>query len=349
MGTLAGVIPVGGSGGGRRDRCPTSTRQVSSRPWSKCSSRGSSRALDRRALFHDRAQGAGLEALEQVPHSDHFGAPARPVTHVTEAAGTSRPPCGRRTQSRDVLPSGLRENNRSRAIAAVSGIAAAALVVAGLASGGAQQRQGSVSAQGPRTGSHSGPGGRAGSPAGLSPGPAGASGTLAASSGPSGARHAFLTGQTAHTGTGQPDPSGIERTAARRDGRGAARDDRHVGSVARNAPERAHERWDGRRHELPVPHICDAEQSDGTGRRCRRQHSDNCGQCCHHRQSSRQRRSDHRARDRRAGDRRTRRRNDRRTRRRRSVRHRSRPEPQLNNGLTTRDGARVVAASRPQD
>ena len=42
-------------------------------------SREFARTLDRRALFPDRAYGTGLEELEQVPHSHHFGGRRDPV------------------------------------------------------------------------------------------------------------------------------------------------------------------------------------------------------------------------------------------------------------------------------
>jgi len=169
-------------------------------------SREFERAHDRQALLHDRTQGTGLQELEQVLLSDHCGGQRDRSPHVTQVAETPPAEAWSDNAVLTVLPSGLRENNRHRAIAAVSGIAAAALVVAGLASGGAQQRQGEVSAQGPRTGSHPLPGGRSGSPAGLSPGPAGAGGALAAS-GSSGAPHAFLTGALARAGQSGPPPA----------------------------------------------------------------------------------------------------------------------------------------------
>jgi len=139
-------------------------------------SREFERAHDRQALLHDRTQGTGLQELEQVLLSDHFGGQRDRSPHVTQVAAT--PPAAPWPDNAvlTMLPSGLRENNRHRSIAAVSGVAAAALVVAGLASGGAHQRQGEVSAQGPRTGS-------------------------------SGAPHAFLTGALARAGQSGPPPA----------------------------------------------------------------------------------------------------------------------------------------------
>jgi len=139
-------------------------------------SREFERARDRQALLRDRTQGTGLQELEQVLLSDHCGGQRDRSPHVTQVAETPPAEAWSDNAVLTVLPSGLRENNRHRAIAAVSGIAAAALVVAGLASGGAHQRQGEVSAQGPRTGS-------------------------------SGAPHAFLTGALARAGQSGPPPA----------------------------------------------------------------------------------------------------------------------------------------------
>ena len=194
-------------------------KAVSPPPWSKCSLGGVRGGLDRRALFHDRAQGTRPEALEQVPHSDRFGGLCYRSPHVTEAAGTSQ---AARAGERGVESSAVRAagENRSRVVAAVSGVAAAALVVAGLASGGAQQRQGtcrlSARARAPirHRGAASAPR-RGRRQARLAP--AGSSRHRQARA----VRDVLLTGQPAHTGTGQPNPSGTERTVTRRDGRGS--------------------------------------------------------------------------------------------------------------------------------
>ncbi len=172
----------------------------------------------RRALLGDRARGAGLPAFEQVLLLDRLRRRARPVASCDADGGVTVrcPVAGERGPDRaavhaavlpSALPSVLRESNRHRAIAAVSGIAAAALVVAGLASGGAPHGQGGLSAQGPRAGAHPPVGSHSGSQAGLSPGAGGAGGTLAASSGSSGSPHALLTGQLTRTGQSGPSPA----------------------------------------------------------------------------------------------------------------------------------------------
>ena len=305
-------------------------------------SREFERARDRQALLHDRTQGTGLQELEQVLLSDHCGGQRDRSPHVTQVAETPPAEVWSDNAVSTVLPSGLRENNRHRAIAAVSGIAAAALVVAGLASGGAQQRRGTCRLKARAPAPICWQGAVSGSPAGLSPGPADAGGTLAA---------VGLERAVAHVlrSTG---PGWAERTPTRRDGRGSSRDDRHVGPIAhsariaRIAAERAHGLRDGRCHGLDVSDASGgsgAPWCDGTGCRRGRQHGDNGGHCCHHcHQPSRQRCPGRRARDRCAP-----RRNDRRSRWRRSDRHRSHTRSQCNNGMTTRDDGCVVVSCWP--
>ncbi len=220
--------------------------------------------------------------------------------HVTEAAGTSQAALWPENAVSRVLPSGLRENNRSRAVAAVEWHR-------GSSAGRRRARLGwCAAAAGERVGSrpaHRLPFGT-GRPRRLPGGAVAWPGWCRRD-----ARGIVRLercaprvpdGTAGPHGDGTADPSGTERTATRCDGRGSARDDRHVGPIARSAPDGAHWRRYGRRHELPVPHTSGAEQSDGTGRRRGRQHSDNGGQCCHHRQPCRQRCSDRRAGDRRA-------------------------------------------------
>lgn len=93
---------------------------------------------------------AAVTRLEQVFLSREFedARDERVLHSVTQAAGELPP--ARRLEDAVVamLPTVPRESTRHRAIAAASGVAAAALVVAGLASRSAQQRRGDISAQG---------------------------------------------------------------------------------------------------------------------------------------------------------------------------------------------------------
>ena len=157
------------------------------------------------------ALGAGPPAFEHVLLSDRLRRQRDPSPRVTQTATSPSvalwPESAALTGLPSVLPSVLRESNRHRAIAAVSGIAAAAMVVAGLASGGAPHTQGGLSAQGQRAGAHPPARSHSGSQAGLSPGSGGAGGTLAVSSGSSGSPHALLTGQLAQAGQSGPPPA----------------------------------------------------------------------------------------------------------------------------------------------
>ena len=199
-------------------------------------SREFARTLDRRALFHDRAQGTGLEELEQVPHSDHFGGRRDRSPHVTEAAGTSQAALWPENAVSRVLPSGLRENNRAprhcrgqRRRGSSAGRRRARLRWCAAAAG---ERVGSRPAhrlpfgtEGPRRlsgGAVAWPGWRRRDARGV------VRLERCATRVPDGTAGAH--------GDGTADPSGTERTATRRDGRGSARDDRHVGPIARSAP-----------------------------------------------------------------------------------------------------------------
>jgi hypothetical protein len=171
-------------------------------------------ARDGRVLLENRTEDVDVQELAEISISEQFGRPRHRSRSVTQAAEDLPP--ARRLEDAVVamLPTVPRESTRHRAIAAASGVAAAALVVAGLASGSAQQRRGDISAQGSgasvegtRARSHPLPVGGSSSPSALSPGRAGASATQAASSGPSGAPPAFLTAAAAEAGHHGPPPA----------------------------------------------------------------------------------------------------------------------------------------------
>ncbi len=147
-------------------------------------------------------QTGAVTSLEQVFLSEQFGR-----SHLTRADEVPPAVLWPDNAVLTALTSVLRESNRHRAIAAVSGIAAAAMVVAGLASGGAQHVRGVVSAEAPRTGPRPFPGSGSGPSSGLSTVPMVAGGTLATSSGPAGTPPLFLTGVRAPTGQGGPPPA----------------------------------------------------------------------------------------------------------------------------------------------
>ncbi len=84
-------------------------------------------------VLHSARDGRPLTLVSPLPTGDPVGV-AMPAENAGVAPIDGRP----------------RERNRYRAVAAVSGIAAAALVVAGVTSGTVQRRPSQVSAQGPR-------------------------------------------------------------------------------------------------------------------------------------------------------------------------------------------------------
>ena len=102
------------------------------------------------AVLHGNAVvGLHNPPLEDVLHSARDGKPLTLVAPIQAGApGAGALPA----EEGAVAPLELRhrEHNRHRAIAAVSGVAAATLVVAGVTSGTVQQRPSSISAQGPR-------------------------------------------------------------------------------------------------------------------------------------------------------------------------------------------------------
>ena len=156
----------------------------------------------------DQNETAVITSLEQVFLSTEFGH-ARTGRSVLDYLGEDAADIEdlERAYLSD-LPSELRESNRHRTIAAVSGIAAAALVIAGLAAGGPQPGRGVVSAEGQGIGSHPLPGGGSGIPSDRSSGAAGAGVTGTTTAEPStlgGAPSAFLTQEQA--GQSVPAPA----------------------------------------------------------------------------------------------------------------------------------------------
>jgi hypothetical protein len=148
----------------------------------------------------------------EISFSEQFGRLRRQSRSVTQAADELPPPFRLEDAVAAMLPTVPRESSRHRAIAAASGVAAAALVVAGLASGSAQHTRGDISAQGSgvsvegtRAGSHPLRVGGSGSPSALSQGRAGATAAHAAS--PSGTSPAFLTAAPTPAGHGGPPPA----------------------------------------------------------------------------------------------------------------------------------------------
>jgi hypothetical protein len=212
--TPAGVAPVGrirwrkeGSMSDQYKGAVTSLEQV-------FLSREFEDARDRRVLLENRTEDADVQELAEISFSEQFGRPRHQSRSVTQAA--EELPSELRLEDAVVamLPTVPWESSRHRAIAAASGVAAAALVVAGLASGSAQQRRGDISAQGSsasvestHAGSHPLVGGGSGSPSALSSGRAGASAAQAARSGPSGASPTFLTAAPVQAGRSGPPPA----------------------------------------------------------------------------------------------------------------------------------------------
>lgn len=146
--------------------------------------------------------------LEEVFLSREFGRPrppAAPASSPVDAAGEAADPEGG-----VIIPLG-RDNTRYRAIAAASGVAAAALVVAGIASGSGQPTNPTISAQGSHGNSH-GHGTGPGSPRlGVTPGtPAGSpAGTpIAAATGATATEAAATPGREAVTVAQTESPAG---------------------------------------------------------------------------------------------------------------------------------------------
>jgi hypothetical protein len=146
-------------------------------------------ARDRSLLLENRREDADVQEPPGIGSSEEFGRLPHRSLSMAEAGGELPPPLRLEDTVVAMLPTVPRESSRHRFIAAASGIAASALVVAGLASGSAQQRRGDISAQGSgasgessRAGSHLLPGGGSRSPSTLSPGRAGASAAHGASS-----------------------------------------------------------------------------------------------------------------------------------------------------------------------
>jgi hypothetical protein len=170
-------------------------------------------ARDRSLLLENRTEDADVQELPGIGSSEEFGRPPHRSRSMAQAGGELPPPLRLEDTVVAMLPTVPRESSRHRFIAAASGIAAAALVVAGLASGSAQQGRGDISAQGSgasgessRAGSHLLPGGGSRSPSTLSPGRAGASAAQAASSGPGGPA-ALLAAGPAQAGQSGPPPA----------------------------------------------------------------------------------------------------------------------------------------------
>src|SRR5580700_11985756 len=109
----------------------------------------------------------------KISLSEQFGRPRHQSRSVTQAGEELPPPFRLEDAVAAMLPTVPRVSSRHRAIAAASGVAAAALVVAELASGSAQHTRGDISAQGSgasvessRAGSHPLRVGGSGSPGG---------------------------------------------------------------------------------------------------------------------------------------------------------------------------------------
>jgi hypothetical protein len=171
-------------------------------------------ARDRRVLLENRRVDADVQELAETSFSEQFGRPRHESRSVSQAAEALPPPLRLEDAVVAMLPTVPRESSRHRAIAAASGVAAAALVVAGLVSGSATQGRRDIAAQGSGAsvesthgGSHTSVGGGSGSATALSSGRAGGSVAQAARSGPSGTSPAFLAAAPAQAGRSGPPPA----------------------------------------------------------------------------------------------------------------------------------------------